>query len=116
MQTGVLSTNAGSGNSLKVDQHLRQDLRSGACSETTEGALFCPVLKMIQAPSNEGACLVSATPPTGGHRGWVLVTVGVYVPSPLVRPCPWAGGFFFGNTELSLELWTVIAGISGFDD
>ena len=27
-----------------------------------------------------------------------------------------AAGFFFGNTELSLELWTVIAGISGFDD
>jgi len=27
-----------------------------------------------------------------------------------------AVGFFFGNTELSLELWTVIAGISGFDD
>ena len=25
-------------------------------------------------------------------------------------------GFLFGNTELSLELWTVIAGISGFDD
>ena len=25
-------------------------------------------------------------------------------------------GFFFGNVELSLELWTVIAGISGFDD
>ena len=29
---------------------------------------------------------------------------------------PWAVGFFFGNTELSLELWNVIAGISGFDD
>ena len=31
---------------------------------------------------------------------------------------PFAGtvGFFFGNTELSLELWNVIAGISGFDD
>jgi len=28
----------------------------------------------------------------------------------------WATGFFFGNVELSLELWTVIAGISGFDD
>jgi hypothetical protein len=27
-----------------------------------------------------------------------------------------AVGFFFGNTELSLELWDVIAGISGFDD
>ena len=25
-------------------------------------------------------------------------------------------GFFFGNTELSLELWTVISGISGFGD
>ena len=29
---------------------------------------------------------------------------------------PWAVGFLFGNTELSLELWTVIAGISGLDD
>ena len=29
---------------------------------------------------------------------------------------PWAAGFFFGNLELSMELWTVIAGLSGFDD
>ena len=28
----------------------------------------------------------------------------------------WAVGFFFGNVELSLELWTVISGIPGFDD
>ena len=34
----------------------------------------------------------------------------------LDKPFPWAVGFFFGNTELSLELWTVIAGISGLDD
>ena len=34
----------------------------------------------------------------------------------LDKPFPWAVGFLFGNTELSLELWTVIAGISGFDD
>jgi len=34
----------------------------------------------------------------------------------LDRTLEWAGGFFFGNVELSLELWTVIAGISGFDD
>jgi len=27
-----------------------------------------------------------------------------------------AVGFFFGNTELSLELWNIISGISGFDD
>ena len=34
----------------------------------------------------------------------------------LDKPFPWAVGFLFGNTELSMELWTVIAGISGFDD
>jgi len=34
----------------------------------------------------------------------------------LDKPFPWAIGFFFGNTELSLEPWTVISGISGFDD
>jgi len=32
------------------------------------------------------------------------------------KPFPRAVGFFFGNTELSLALWNVIAGISGFDD
>jgi hypothetical protein len=34
----------------------------------------------------------------------------------LDKPLEWAVGFFFGNTELSLKLWSVIAGISGFDD
>ena len=34
----------------------------------------------------------------------------------LNKPQEWAVGFFFGNTELSLELWAVIAGIPGFDD
>jgi len=34
----------------------------------------------------------------------------------LDKPLEWAIGFFFGNTELSLELWNVIAGVSGFDD
>ena len=33
----------------------------------------------------------------------------------LERPLEWAVGFLFGNVELSLELWTVIAGISGLD-
>ncbi len=32
------------------------------------------------------------------------------------RSYPWAVGSFFGNTELSLELWNIILGISGFDD
>jgi len=43
------------------------------------------------------------------------VTVGVYVPSPMAVVTLDLQGFF-GNTELSLELWTVIHGISGFDD
>ncbi len=34
----------------------------------------------------------------------------------LDKPFAWAVGFFFGNVELSLELWTVISGISGVDD
>ena len=34
----------------------------------------------------------------------------------LDKPLEWAVGFFFGNVELSLELWTTISGISGFDD
>jgi hypothetical protein len=32
------------------------------------------------------------------------------------KPREWAVGFFLGNTELSLELWNVIAGTSGFYD
>ena len=34
----------------------------------------------------------------------------------LDKPLGWGVGFFFGNTELSLELWTVISRISGFED
>jgi len=34
----------------------------------------------------------------------------------LDKPLEWAVGFFFGNTELSPELWNIISGISGFDD
>ena len=33
-----------------------------------------------------------------------------------LKPPEWAVGFFFGDTQLSLELWNVIAGISGFDE
>ena len=29
------------------------------------------------------------------------------------KPLEWAVGFLFGNTQLSLEFWNVIAGISG---
>jgi len=33
----------------------------------------------------------------------------------LGMPLEWAVGFFSGNTELSLGLWTVISEILGFD-
>jgi hypothetical protein len=50
---------------------------------------------------------------------WVLESGNVVADALAVsldKPLEWAVGFLFGNTELSLELWTVIAGISGFDD
>jgi len=42
--------------------------------------------------------------------------VAVALAESLDKPLEWAVGFFFGNTELILELWNVIAGISGFAD
>ena len=50
---------------------------------------------------------------------WVLESGNVVAEALAVsldKPLEWAVGFFFGNTELSLELWNVIAGVSGFDD
>ena len=50
---------------------------------------------------------------------WVLESGNVVAQGLAVsldKPLEWAVGFFFGNTELSLELWTGISGISGFDD
>ena len=50
---------------------------------------------------------------------WVLQSNNVVAEAiaiSLDKPLEWAVGFFFGNVELSLELWTVISGISGFDD
>jgi len=50
---------------------------------------------------------------------WVLESNNVVAAALAVsldKPLEWAVGFFFGITELSLGLWTVIAGISGFDD
>ena len=50
---------------------------------------------------------------------WVLDSGNVVADALAVslgKSSEWAIGFFFGNTELSLELWNIIAGISGFDD
>ena len=48
---------------------------------------------------------------------WVLESGNVVAEALAVsldKPLEWAMGFFFGNTELSLELWNVIAGVWGF--
>ena len=50
---------------------------------------------------------------------WVLDSGNVVAQGLAVsldKPLEWTVEFFSGNVELSLELWTVIAGISGFDD
>ena len=50
---------------------------------------------------------------------WVLESGNVVAEALAVwldKPLEWAVGFFFGNNELGLELWNVIAGIRGFDD
>ena len=44
------------------------------------------------------------------------MTVGVWLAGQLEVLPMGHRSFFLGNVELSLELWTVIAGISGFDD
>ena len=49
---------------------------------------------------------------------WVLESGNVVASAlaeSLDKPLEWAVGFFFGNTELSLELCAAIARISGFD-
>jgi hypothetical protein len=43
---------------------------------------------------------------------WVLESNNVVaeaIAASMDKPLGWAIGFFFGNTELSLELWNIIA-------
>ena len=50
---------------------------------------------------------------------WVLQSNNVVAEALAVsldKPLEWPIRFFFGNTELSLELGNIISGISGFDD
>ena len=79
-----------------------------------------------RSPLNPGGFSCFSGPPSRRHRGQGTLRVGGsaagtgrlggVVAESLERSYPWAVGFFFGNVELSLELWTVISGISGSDD
>ena len=65
-----------------------------------------PAESVVETHALQGICLAGA----GARNGCQSVDQNGHM------PLEWANGFFFGNVELSLELWTVIAGISGFDD
>jgi len=71
---------------------------------------------MLKSPLDRGGFLVSATPLSGKPPGVGYWWRREVLTESLGKSYPWAVGFFFGNMELSLELWNVIAGISGFDD
>ena len=60
-----------------------------------------------RAPRLRGSSCFRDTP-VGKAPGAGYWWRGVYVPGSW-QSFPWAVGFFFGNIELSLELWTVIA-------
>ncbi len=93
MQTGVLSTNAGSGNNLKVDQHLRLGpTERSVFRKVSEGALFLPDANDDKSPLVGGgfSCLSDSPPtsPTG-------VASSVQCPAELLhlRPVPILGSF-----------------------
>ena len=51
---------------------------------------------------------------TWGVRCLVGPVVAAALAESLGKPFPWTDGFFFGDLELRMDLWTTIAGISGF--
>ena len=93
-----------------------------------------PQPKMKEAPQTTGLLWFQRHPHREGTGGGVLRGYGYrqrepegyraaseyVVPEALAvsldEPLEWAVGFLFGNVELSLEPWTVISGILGFDD
>ena len=73
-----------------------------------------PGNKDAYSPSIEGLSRFSDTAIGEATGGGVLVAAALAESRD--KPFAWAAGFFFGNSELRLAPWNVIAGISGFDD
>ena len=67
-------------------------------------------VKIKRASTAESAFLVSTT-----HLILLATTSGVIVKC-VGSTCTGSVGFFFRDTELSIERWTVIPGLSGFND
>jgi len=72
-------------------------------------------MQIIRPPRLRGLLLFIPTLGTAWGWGTGAVAAAALAES-LDKPFPWAVGFFFGNPELSLELWNVIAGVSRLDD
>jgi len=69
--------------------------------------------------SRSSFCYPGRTQKVRPVGSWVLESNNVVTEALAVlldKHLEWAVGFFFGNVELSLELWNIIAGISRFDD
>ena len=73
------------------------------------------MLVIAKSPMEPRGLFLFLRHPTSGSRGGGVVAETSLAES-LDKPFPWAVGYFFGDTELSLEFRMVIAGISGFDD
>ena len=70
---------------------------------------------MAKPPRSRGLSSFSDTPigkPPGVGYWWGREVLT----ESLGKSYPWTVRFLFGNTELSLALWNVIAGIFGLDD
>ena len=73
-------------------------------------------LRLDDIPNLQILLTYGHSPRTTLHSTSIATASAKLPAESLGKSFPWAVGFFFDNTELSREFWTVIAGISGFDD
>ena len=95
--------------------HIADFLRQ--IQEVSSSLIFASILPADPPPealSFEGTFLVPAPSLIGKAPGAGTGDGGAVLTGP-VAVLPVGLGVFFGDVELGLELWTVIAGISGFD-
>ena len=88
--------------------------RSALCRKSFQWKRLTGRSAAIRITENDGRTFwVRPVSPDVLRSGNVVATA---LAASLDKPFPWAVGFFFGDTELSMKLWNVIAGLSGFDD
>ena len=89
----------------KLSKSRRLQKLAGLYTTTVRGI---PDLVLMLFVFYGGQTLLNALGEASGL--WTYVELSAFTPGVM------AIGFIFGNTELILELWNIIAGISGFDD